>query len=102
MARLRRLRPGRDGLIQIAIVLAVIALYEFVRMLMTPNWPLALANAHDVVSWERFVHINWERSIQQAFLDLPDLVRAMNAFYFLGHFVLTGVFFVWLYHRSRS
>ena len=26
----------------------------------------------------------------------------MNVFYFVGHFVLTGVFFVWLYHRSRA
>ena len=26
----------------------------------------------------------------------------MNVFYFVGHFVLTGVFFLWLYHRSRD
>jgi membrane-associated phospholipid phosphatase len=25
----------------------------------------------------------------------------MNVFYFVGHFVLTSVFFFWLYHRSR-
>ena len=33
---------------------------------------------------------------------MPDLVQAMNIFYFVGHFVLTGVFFTWLYFRSRD
>ena len=68
---------------------------------MTPNWPLAVRHAHDVVSLERFAHINWEASLQQTFLRVPDLVRGMNVFYFVGHFLLTGVFFVWLYHRSQ-
>ena len=31
----------------------------------------------------------------------PDLVRALNLFYLVGHFVLTAVFFCWLYRRSR-
>ena len=26
----------------------------------------------------------------------------MNLFYFVGHFVLTGIFFTWLYFRSRE
>jgi hypothetical protein len=28
-------------------------------------------------------------------------VEAMNVFYFVGHFLLTGLFFIWLYHRSQ-
>ena len=68
---------------------------------MTPDWPLAVRHAHDVVSLERFAHINWEASLQQTFLRVPDLVRGMNVFYFVGHFLLTGVFFVWLYLRSQ-
>jgi hypothetical protein len=35
-------------------------------------------------------------------LGLPELVEAMNVFYFVGHFLLTGIFFVWLYHSSRT
>ena len=44
----------------------------------------------------------WEQSLQRAFLALPDLVTALNVFYFVGHFLFTGIFFVWLYHRSRE
>jgi hypothetical protein len=44
----------------------------------------------------------WEQSLQRAFLALPDLVTALNVFYFVGHFLFTGIFFVWLYRRSRS
>jgi PAP2 superfamily protein len=29
-------------------------------------------------------------------------VRAMNVFYFVGHFVLTSIFFFWLYHANRD
>ena len=89
------------GLTQIAIVLASIEAYELARKVMTPNWPVAVRHAHDVVSMERFAHIHWEAPIQQAFLGVPDLVRGLNIFYFVGHFLFTGVFFVWLYHRSK-
>jgi membrane-associated phospholipid phosphatase len=89
------------GLTQIAVVLAAIETYELARKVMTPNWPLAVRHAHDVVSLERVAHVNWEASLQSTFLRAPDLVRGMNVFYFVGHFLLTGVFFVWLYHRSK-
>jgi hypothetical protein len=98
---MRRVISAHDGAAQIAFVALAIACYELARRAMTPNWPAALEHARNVVSWEQVAHVHWERPLQQAFLGLPDLVRAMNAFYFVGHFVLTTVFFVWLYHRSR-
>jgi hypothetical protein len=54
------------------------------------------------VSAEQVLGLAWEQSLQRAFLALPDLVHALNLFYFVGHFVFTGIFFVWLYHRSRD
>jgi membrane-associated phospholipid phosphatase len=101
MTGVRRFASTHDGLTQIAVALLAIASYEAVRMLMTPNWPLALANAREVLSLERALHLDWEQGIQRTFLEVPDLVRTMNVFYFFGHFVITGVFLVWLYHRSR-
>ena len=92
----------RDGLRQIAIVLAALWVYEFARMLIEPNWAVAMANANRIAELERGLDFAWEQSVQRAFLGLPDLVEAMNVFYFVGHFVLTGVFFFWLYHRSRD
>jgi hypothetical protein len=44
-----------------------------------------------------------ERRLQEFFLqNVPNIVQAMNVFYFVGHFALTGVFFVWLYVRSHN
>ena len=101
MARVRTVVSAHYGLVQIAVVLASIEAYELARKVMEPNWPVAVRHAHDVVSMERFAHIHWEAPIQQAFLGVPDLVRGLNIYYFVGHFLLTGVFFVWLYHRSK-
>jgi hypothetical protein len=102
MSRVRRFVTRHDGLTQIAIVVAGVELYELARHWIEPNWPAAYDNAHRVVSWERFMNIAWEHSLQRAFLDVPDLVKAMNVFYFVGHFVLTSVFFFWLYHTNRD
>jgi PAP2 superfamily protein len=90
-----------DGLAQVAIVLAAVWSYEVLRRAMQPNWPAALAHAREIGSWERAAHVRIEAPLQQAFLHAPELVRAMNVFYLAGHFVLTGVFFCWLYRRSR-
>ncbi len=102
MGRLRGLLGRRDGLAQIALVLAAVAAYEAARHAMEPNWTEAFANARRIVSLERVLGLAWEQSLQRAFLALPDLIQALNVFYFVGHFVITGVFFVWLYHRSRD
>ena len=92
----------RDGLRQILIVLGAVSAYEAARMMIHPNWTVAMANAQRVDNFERALNFAWEQSLQRAFLGMPELVEAMNLFYFVGHFVLTAVFFVWLYHRSRD
>jgi hypothetical protein len=100
MSSVRRFAARHDGLTQIAIVVGAIQLYRLARHWIEPNWGQATANAYRIVSWERFMHFAWEQSLQRAFLEVPDLVKAMNVFYFVGHFVLTSVFFLWLYHAS--
>jgi PAP2 superfamily len=101
MTRVREVVSRHYGWTQVALVVAFVESYELLRHVMTPNWPLAAQHAQEIVSWEKFAHIHWEVGLQQTFLRIPDLVRAMNVFYFVGHFVLTAVFFFWLYHRSR-
>lgn len=92
----------RDGVRQILIVLCAFSAYEAARMMIHPNWAVAMANAQRVDNLERALNFAWEQSLQRAFLSVPELVEAMNLFYFIGHFVLTAVFFVWLYDRSRD
>jgi hypothetical protein len=92
----------RDGIKQILIVLAAVWTYELARMLIHPNWSAAMANAQKIDNLERGLNFAWEQSLQRAFLGVPELVEAMNVFYFVGHFVLTAIFFLWLYHHSRD
>jgi PAP2 superfamily len=101
-ARAWRWLRRRDGLLQILIVVGGFEVYEGLRHLMQPNWTLAFRNATRVEDLERWGHFAWEQSLQRAFLGMPDVVQALNVFYFVGHFVLTGVFFTWLYFRSRD
>jgi hypothetical protein len=92
----------RDGLQQILIVVGGFEVYEILRHFMVPNWPLAIANAQRIEDLERWGGFAWEQSLQRVFLEAPEVVRAMNIFYFVGHFFLTGIFFLWLYFRSRD
>jgi PAP2 superfamily len=96
------LRRREEGLRQIAVVLVALGVYELARFSIEPNWSAAMVNAHRIERLEEALLLSWEQPLQNAFLSVPDLVRALNVFYFVGHFLLTGIFFLWLYHRSRS
>jgi hypothetical protein len=92
----------RDGLKQTAIVLVAVGVYEAARSVIEPNWAVAIANAERIAELERGLSFAWEQSLQREFLGVPELIEAMNVFYFVGHFVLTGVFFLWLYRSSNE
>jgi hypothetical protein len=102
MTSARAALARKDGLRQIMVVLGGLTAYELARLAMRPDWDAAMANARKVTHIEQLLSLAWEAQLQNAFLALPELVRAMNVFYFVGHFVLTGIFFLWLYHRSRD
>jgi PAP2 superfamily len=92
----------RYGLTQIAVAVGAIQAYEAVRRMLHPDWTAAIANARHVETLERWAHLAGERSLQRAFLGVPYLVQAVNLFYFVGHFLFTAMFFLWLYRRSRE
>jgi PAP2 superfamily len=97
----RALASRRDGLVQVGIVLASVGAYEAMRLALRPDWPLALDHARRIAAIERVSHFAWEAPVQRAVLGVPALVEAMNGFYLVAHFLATGLFFVWLYRRSR-
>jgi hypothetical protein len=102
VSRVRQLLARRDGIAQLAVVLGAFGAYEAARLAMEPNWTQAIANANRIESVEEVLGFAFEQSLQRAFLALPNLVAALNLFYFIGHFLITAVFFFWLYHRSRQ
>jgi hypothetical protein len=102
ISRVRQLLARRDGVAQVAVVLGAVAAYEAARLAMQPNWAQAFENANRIQYVEQALGFAWEQSLQRAFLALPNLVAALNLFYFVGHFLFTAIFFFWLYHRSRD
>lgn len=102
MSRVREILARRDAVAQLAVVLGAFGAYEAARLAMEPNWGQAFANARRIESLEKVLGFAWEQSLQRAFLALPDVVHALNIFYFVGHFLFTAIFFVWLYRRSRD
>ena len=50
----------------------------------------AFANAKDIVAAERFLGIYWERSVQQAFLNVDWFIAFWNIYYGTIHFVFPG------------
>ena len=65
----------RDGLRQILIVVGGFEVYEGLRHLMKPNWPVAVDNAARIEDLERWGHFAWEQSLQRVFLGVPALVQ---------------------------
>lgn len=102
MSRVRQILARRDAVAQLAVVLGAFGAYEAARLAMEPNWGQAFANARRVEAVEEVLGFAWEQSLQRAFLALPDVVHALNVFYFVGHFLFTAIFFVWLYRCSRD
>jgi hypothetical protein len=101
MGRVKHVVARHHGATQIAIALAGLETYELLRRALRPNWPLALAHAREILSLERLTDLSWEQQLQHLFLGFPTLIEAMNVFYVVGHFLITTVFFLWLYRRSR-
>ena len=100
MPGVREVLARRNAVAQLAVVVGAFAAYEAARHAMEPNWAQAFANARRIASAKQVLGLAWEQSLQRAFLAIPDLMHALNIFYFVGHFVFTGLFFIWLYRRS--
>jgi hypothetical protein len=97
----RRAVSRHQGLAQLGVVLAGVAAYEAMRLALRPDWPLALEHARRIAAWERGAGLAWEAPLQRTLLGPPGLIEAVNVFYLGAHFAVTGLFFLWLYRRSR-
>src|ERR687888_1583228 len=102
VAAARRHLRRLDPLIQIGLVIGLAETYRLLRTVLPTDWPRAIANAHHVLHLEQVLGFAWEGWLQRFFMQWPELIRGMNWFYVSSHFVVTGIFFVWLYWRNRE
>jgi PAP2 superfamily len=57
----------------------------------------AMADAEQLIRFERRTWMYHERSIQHFLLHAPDVIRGLDVFYATAHFVVTLIVLVWLY-----
>ena len=99
----RHLRWLRGWVRELVIILAFYYGYETIRSFAdhTGITSHAYANAHRLVTAEKWLHIFWEQPIQHALLSATWLIKAMNIYYGTLHFVITIGLLVWMYTKRH-
>jgi hypothetical protein len=98
----RRTLQKRPWLREWLIFAIALLAYEGSRALVIGNASLAVTNATGIVNWEKSSGLFVELSIQQLLLTHLDITKALNEFYMLGHWIVTPLFFMWLYRYRKS
>jgi hypothetical protein len=97
----RRALRRRPWLREWLIFLVALVAYEGSRALVIGNASLAVTNATGIINWEKSSGLFVELSIQQVLLNHLDITKALNEFYMLAHWIVTPLFFIWLYRSRR-
>lgn len=100
-SRWRAARRRRPWLSEVAIFAAALVLYQLSRILVVGDPSTAFRNAAELITFEKSSGLFVELSIQQWLLNHLALTELLNRFYMLGHWIITTLFFVWLYRRRR-
>ena len=95
--RSKRLRGG--WLLEVAGFAALYFLYDRARDAVAGSGRVALDNAKDLVTVERWLWLYHERTMQRWVLPHHWLVSFWNIYYGTIHFVMPVVALAWLYHK---
>ena len=91
----------RPWLGEILLFAAALLVYQGSRALVIGDPATAFRNAHDVMGFEKAAGVFVEPSVQRALMGHETLVSLLNQFYMSAHWIVTPLFFVWLYRRRR-
>jgi predicted acylesterase/phospholipase RssA len=101
-ARLHVPAVGWQILREIALLGSMYIVYSIGRIYGARHSASAFDNAHRLIGWERDLGLPNEAQLQHAFLQIPHLVRAANAYYADVHFPLTALVLIWLSVRRPA
>ena len=90
----------RPWLAEIALFAAALVVYQGSRALVVGSPATAFANAEGVIGLEKATGLFVETDIQGLVMGHQGLVSLLNQFYLSAHWIVTPLFFIWLY-RSR-
>lgn len=90
-------RLALPGVIELALLIAIIAAYQVTKYWATADVARAFANARALYGWQELLYLDVELPLQRSMLEHPRLVALVNAFYVHSHFNATLLFFIWLF-----
>lgn len=93
----RRPWIGEVGVFALALLV-----YQASRALVVGNPATAFENAHSLIGFEKGTGLFVETAIQERMLDHIRLVEALNLFYLSAHWIVTPIFFAWLYRGRKA
>jgi hypothetical protein len=96
-----RVARRRPWLAEILLFAAALLVYQGSRALVIGDPSTAFGNARDIIGLEKAAGVFVEADVQRALMGHETLVSLLNQFYMSAHWVVTPLFFVWLYRRRR-
>jgi PAP2 superfamily len=103
--RLRVLHARRSGvyagLLEITVIAVLYASYTSSRLLASNDFGQALHRAKELVRFERYVGLDWERPINQFFADHEVVGLLGSYWYSTAHYIVTLLVLAWLYIKYR-
>lgn len=93
---------GVDLAVNLGLLALLYVAYSAIRTVTADEWTAAVANAIDVMSFQRLVGLPSELDLQYRLLNRAGLLKAANIYYAGLHFPATGVFLGWIWFRHRD
>lgn len=94
----RLIRGGRPSLpVELILTVGLYLVYSRIRKYVPNRESVATHRAREVWHFERLLHINLERSLNNAVDKVDWLVVGMNYWYSTLHFIVTPSVLIWLY-----
>lgn len=95
-------RGIRIALREVVLLGLLFSGYKAVRLAVAGRVDDAFENARGILDFERALHLDVERALQQLVLHSESVVVALNQFYVSMHFSTTALFLLWLFVRHRA
>jgi len=87
---------------EIALFAAALLVYQGSRALVIGDPATAFRNADDIIGLEKATGLFVETDVQGFLMGHEALVSLLNQFYMSAHWIVTPLFFVWLYRRRHD
>jgi hypothetical protein len=91
----------RPWLGEIMLFAAALMVYQGSRALVIGDPSTAFRNARNVIDLEKATGVFVEADVQRMLMGHETLVALLNQFYMSAHWIVTPLFFVWLYRYRR-